>query len=194
MRAAATAVALAFAALSLPAHAQQAIPAPPQPAVLPAVPDVAPGYAAPRVALPAGELIGLRQTPFVGIKLEDALTMALQKNTDLAIARANQRIANFQIVAAEGAYDVRFQLQPSYQHQVIPATSSLQSGPNSGPITQDALGATASLSGTTANGGRYSIGESVQRINHQRGRAELQPAVTLPPYNYSSRSRCCAAA
>lgn len=165
MLVAATAVAATLAALTPPSSAQPVLPTPTQPAILPAVPDVAPGYTAPRSqAPPAGELIGLQQTPFVGIKLEDAVTMALQKNTDLAIAQANQRIANFQIVAAEGTYDVRFQLQPSYQHQVIPATSSFQAGPGGGPVTQDSLGATASFSGTTANGGRYSIGESAQRL------------------------------
>ncbi len=82
--------------------------------MLPNVPNVAPGYAAPANApLPTGDLVGVNQ-PFVGINLQDAITMALQRNTDLAVAESNNRIANYQIVAAKGAYDVQFQLQPSY--------------------------------------------------------------------------------
>ena len=58
--------------------------------------------------LPNGELVGVAQDPFVGITLQNAIMMALQHNTDLALAESNNRIANFQIVAANGAYDVNF--------------------------------------------------------------------------------------
>src|SRR5271155_575604 len=90
----------------------EALPPPPVPVVLPAVPNVAPGYAGPaNPPLPSGELVGVNQ-PFVGIGLQDAITMALQRNTDLAVAESNNRIANYEIVAAKGAYDVQFQLVP----------------------------------------------------------------------------------
>ncbi|GAC1402662.1 MAG: hypothetical protein NVSMB64_02850 [Candidatus Velthaea sp.] len=141
-------------------------PPPPVPFTLPAVPDVAGGYAAPpNATLPSGDLVGVRQQPFVGIALNDAIGMALQRNTDLAIAQSNQRISNYQIVAARGAYDVRFQLQPQYQHSVSASVSSFQSGPGGGPITQDTAGATASLSGITPGGQQYRIGGSASRIN-----------------------------
>ena len=83
--------------------------------MLPPVPNIAPGFSAPVNAVPNGELVGVQQQPFVGIALQDAIAMALQRNTDLAIAQSNHRIANYQIVAAQGAYDVRFQLVPSYR-------------------------------------------------------------------------------
>src|ERR1039458_9478352 len=96
----------------------EALPPPPIPPVLPAVPNVAPGYAAPvNAPLPTGDLVGVNQ-PFVGIGLQDAITMALQRNTDLAVSESNNRIANYEIVAAKGAYDVQFQLVPSYSHAV----------------------------------------------------------------------------
>jgi HAE1 family hydrophobic/amphiphilic exporter-1 len=143
------------------------LPPPPVPAVLPAVPNVAPGYAPPtNLPLPNGELVGIAQEPFVGIKLEDAIAMALQRNTDLAVAESNQRIANYQIVAAKGAYDVNFQLVPSYSHQVLPAESPFQSGPNGGPITQISRGAMAAFSGQTPYGTRYSVSGSAQVINN----------------------------
>jgi outer membrane protein TolC len=142
----------------------EALPPPPVPVVLPKVPNVAPGYAAPTNApLPTGELVGVNQ-PFVGIGLQDAITMALQRNTDLAVSESNNRIANYQIVAAKGAYDVQFQLEPQYVHSVQPATSLFASGPNGGPITQISDGVSAAFTGLTASGGRYSLSGSQQAI------------------------------
>jgi outer membrane protein TolC len=144
----------------------QELPPPPIPPVLPNVPTVAPGYAAPvNPPLPTGDLVGVNQ-PFVGIGLQDAITMALQRNTDLAISDSNRLIANYQIVAAKGAYDVNFQLVPQYSHGVQPATSPFQTGPGGGPITQISDGISAAFSGLTSTGGRYSIGASQQAVQN----------------------------
>jgi HAE1 family hydrophobic/amphiphilic exporter-1 len=143
----------------------QDLPPPPVPAVLPAVPNIAPGYAPPaNPPLPSGDLVGVAQQPFVGVKLDDAIAMALSRNTDLAVAESNNRIANYEIVAAKGAYDVQFQLIPQYQHQVQPAESLFSTGPNSGPITQISQGASAGFTGTTPFGTRYSLMGSGQSI------------------------------
>ncbi|MDP9107098.1 MAG: TolC family protein, partial [Candidatus Eremiobacteraeota bacterium] len=142
----------------------QGLPAPPVPFVLPPVPNIAPGFSSPVNVLPNGDLVGVQQQPFVGLTLRDALAMALQRNTDLAVAQSNRRIANYQIVAAEGAYDVRFQLVPSYSHSVTPAISSFQSGPGGGPVTQDTAGVTAALQGQTQQGGQYRIGAVGTRV------------------------------
>jgi len=116
---------------------QEGLPPPPLPAVLPAVPNIAPGYAAnPNGPLPNGDLVGVQQMPFVGIKLDDAVTMGLQRNTDLAISSSNARIANYQIVAAKGLSDVQFMLQPSYSHNVTAAESPFATGPGGAPVTQ----------------------------------------------------------
>jgi outer membrane protein len=145
----------------------QELPPPPIPPVLPKVPNVAPGYAAPKnPPLPNGDLVGVNQDPFVGINLQDAITMALQRNTDLAIAESNNRIANFEIVAAKGAYDVQFQIVPSYNHSVEPPTSPFSTGPNGGPITQISDGISAGFTGMTGSGGRYSLMGSQQAINN----------------------------
>ncbi|HEV8019847.1 MAG TPA: hypothetical protein VGP41_01215, partial [Candidatus Lustribacter sp.] len=144
----------------------EALPPPPVPVVLPAVPNVAPGYAGPaNPPLPTGELVGVNQ-PFVGINLQDAITMGLQRNTDLAVAESNNRIANYEIVAAKGAYDVQFMLEPQYQHGVQPAVTLFESGPNGGPITQISNGLAAAFSGQTTSGGRYSISGSSQSIRN----------------------------
>jgi outer membrane protein TolC len=152
----------AFLSFAGMASAQQVTP-PPAPAVLPPVPNIESGPSAPVNAVPNGDLAGVQQQPFVGLALRDALAMALQRNTDLAIAQSNRRIANYQIVSAEGYYDVRFQLVPSYSHSVSAAVSAFQTGPNGGPITQDTAGATAAVQGQTYGGTRYSVGLSSSR-------------------------------
>jgi outer membrane protein TolC len=153
--------------MSIPAApAAAGLPPPPIPTVLPPVPNIAPGFSAPAAAVPNGDLVGVQQQPFVGLALQDAIAMALQRNTDLAVAQSNRRIANYQIVAAEGAYDVRFQLVPSYQHSVSPAISSFQTGPGGGPITQDTTGVTTALQGQSKTGGQYSIGLSGARVQN----------------------------
>jgi len=151
------------------------LPPPPIPPVLPPVPNVAAGYAAPANApLPTGDLVGVNQ-PFVGIQLQDAITMALQRNTDLAVAESNNRIANYQIVAAKGAYDVQFQLEPQYSHTVQPATTLFAAGPNGGPITQISDGISAAFSGMTSSGGRYSLSGSQQAVQNNAALDSYNP-------------------
>lgn len=143
--------------------------------MLPAVPDIAPGFSAPIATAPNGDLVGVQQQPFVGLTLQDAIAMALQRNTDLAVAQSNRRIANYQIVAAQGAYDVRFQLAPSYAHSVSPAVSPFQTGPGGGPITQDTTGATAGFTGQTATGARYSATLNGNRISSNAATNSYDP-------------------
>ena len=157
-----------LAAPTLPAVAPSpsggALPPPPQPAALPPVPEVAPGYRAPEVGSPGGELAGVTAQPFVGIALETAVAMALAKNTDLAVSQSNRRIAGFQVSAAQGAYDVRFQVVPSYSHVVTAPTNSFFTGPGGGPYTTDTSGLNAGFAGKTATGGSYQISGSGQRV------------------------------
>ncbi len=156
-----------------PATAQSAqsssatgLPPPPVPPVLPPVPNVAPGYVEPHNGpLPTGALVGVNAEPFVGIRLDDALGMALGRNTDLAIAQSNERIANYQIIAARGAYDVKFQLAPQFDHSSTAAVSSFEAGPGGGPVTQDTVGATAGINAELRNGQRFSVSADQEYVN-----------------------------
>jgi HAE1 family hydrophobic/amphiphilic exporter-1 len=149
-------------------------PASPVPSglVIPPVPVVEPGYRAPAVQVPAGDVVGVEQQPFVGIALQDAVAMALAKNTDLAVSQSNRRVTGYQIVAAQGAYDVRFQVQPAYDYMRSAPLSPFQSGPNGGAITQTTLGANAAFSGQLTSGTKYSVGfagQSIQSNNTANG-------------------------
>ena len=97
--------------------------------LLPVVPSVAPGYRAPQVAPSAAQIIGVTQQPFVGISLQDAITMALLKNPNLAVSASNVRIARYTIVEAKGAYDVQLELKPSSSYSVNPPQNAFVAGP-----------------------------------------------------------------
>lgn len=161
---------------------------PPAPVPTPAVPNLGPALSAPVTAAPNPDLVGVNQQPFVGLTLQNAIGMALQRNTQLAIAQSNRRIANYQIVAAKGAYDVVFQLVPSYSHTVEPVSSAFNTNPRGGPITQDTAGATAALRGLTQQGGQYSVGIVGTRVSSNSAfnsynpyyQTALQLAVTQP--------------
>ncbi len=140
------------------------LPPPPQPLTLPAVPDLGQALSVPINVLPNADLIGVQQQPFVGLTLQDAIAMALQRNTELAVAQSNRRIANYQIVAARGAYDVRFQLVPSYSHEVSPVLSPFNTTASGGPVTTDTAGATAGIAGITQQGGQYNAGLRATRV------------------------------
>ena len=70
---------------------------------------------------------------------------ALAKDPDLAVAQTNQRIAGYQIVAAQGAYDIRFHVQPSYSSTSQAPLSPFQAGPNGTAVITNSFGANAGL-------------------------------------------------
>jgi HAE1 family hydrophobic/amphiphilic exporter-1 len=115
------------AALPRKATLPTALPSP----LYPAVPSVAPGYKAPRARPSPPEIAGVVQRPFVGISLQDAVSMSLLKNPNLAVSAADVRIARYRIVEAKGAFDVQLRLEPSSSFSVTPPENVFLSGPGS---------------------------------------------------------------
>ncbi len=144
---------------TVPAAPSSPIPS----AQVPALPEMVP-YRAPVTPLPPAGVVGVTQQPFVGISADDAVAMALMRGTDLAISQSDRRVAGYQIVAAQGAYDVRFLVQPSYNYQVTAPLSPFESGPDSGPITQTTVGLNGTFAGQLPGGTQYSFGLSGQGI------------------------------
>lgn len=133
------------------------VPSPAPPPQLPAVPAVAPGYAAPQVSPPPPGVVGVTQQPFVGITLDNAVGMALSRNPDLAVAQANRRIAGYQVEAAKGAYDIRFSIEPQYQYATQPPQNEFFAGPNFAPIVQRNASLTTGIEGILPGGQQYSV-------------------------------------
>ncbi|MGZ3515870.1 MAG: TolC family protein [Vulcanimicrobiaceae bacterium] len=138
-------------------NAAATIPPPPPIPVLPRVPSVAPGYTAPTVTTPSGNIIGVLQHPFVGIALNNAIAMAITHNSDLAIAQGNRRISGYQIVAARGAYNVSFMVEPLFQHVQSPSNNPLFGGAMFAPETQNITQVDAGIQGILRSGAQYKV-------------------------------------
>jgi outer membrane protein TolC len=93
------------------------------------VPSVAPGYRAPEVEPGNPGIVGVTQSPFVGISLQDAVGMALLKNPTLAISASNVRIARYRIVQAKSNFDVQLHVEPSSNYSVTPPENLFFAGP-----------------------------------------------------------------
>ena len=140
-------------------------PAPAEP-ILPAVPIVGRGYQAPETNSTEASVTGITSQPFVGLSLDDAIGMALAKNPTLQIARADQRIAKYQVVAASGAYDVHFQIAPSIAFAKEAPTNSFFAGPNFGPIVQNQQTISGGISGALKGGQSYNVSVSSARVDN----------------------------
>jgi HAE1 family hydrophobic/amphiphilic exporter-1 len=136
------------------------VPSPAPSPQLPAVPVVAPGYAAPKASPPPPGIIGVTQQPFVGITLDNAIGMALAQNSTLSIAQANRRIAQYQIQSARGAYDIRFAVEPQYQYVTQPPQNAFFAGPNFSPIVQQRTSLTTGVNGVMPGGQQYNVNVS----------------------------------
>ena len=160
---------------SLPARAT--IPTAIPTMILPVVPSIAPGYAAPQVEPSGAEIVGVTQSRFVGISLQDAIAMALLKNPSLAVSASNIKVARYTIMQAKGQYDLQLHLEPSSSYSVSPPQNLFEAGPGDvgvytpGPVYTQGPGNVIQhqstfqygLGGQTENGTTYQAGIQQQR-------------------------------
>lgn len=152
--------AIMAAALNVPVPT--AIPSP----VVPPVPTVARGYAAPRIRPTNAEVTGITRQPFVEISLSDAIGMALRRNPDIAVSENDSRIAGYQVAAARGGYDVAFHIEPSINHSTTAPLNSLFAGPEFGPIVNNTQSLQAGINGQLATGTQYDVSITQSRIDN----------------------------
>ena len=125
--------------------------------------------------LPEMSRVGIdanRQQP---LSLRDALSMALENNKDIEVARENVRIAEFDLRGAQGAYDPRFSTTAFYERAENPISSFLSGGQN-GSTTQSDYTATARLDGQSPKlGGSYRLDFSSIRLTTNNQFVALNP-------------------
>ena len=141
--------------------------------VLPPVPAL-PSIAPQTPSLPNGNIAGVTGA-FVGISRDAAIGMALLRNTDLAVAQSNRRIARYRVVAAEGVYDLQFQLLPDYEFSKLPAISIFQTGPGGVPAQTISAGATGGVSALTSTGGSFRFTTSAARVDNNIATNSYEP-------------------
>src|SRR5687767_8858966 len=139
------------------------------------VPPVATDFRAPQKPMPDLNRVGVdmnRQRP---LALSDALSMALANNKDIEVARENVRIAEFDLLGAQGAYDPRLTMTSFYERIENPISSFLSGGSNGSTIQSDYAG-TARLEGQTpALGGSYRFDFSSIKLNTNNQFVALNP-------------------
>ncbi len=109
------------------------------------------------------------------LSLRDALSLALENNKDIEVARENVRIAEFDLLGARGAYDPRLTTQAFYERIESPISSFLSGGQNGSTIQSDYTG-TARLEGQSpALGGSYRFDFSSVKLNTNNQFVALNP-------------------
>src|SRR6266446_6783674 len=112
--------------LKASAQAQEPSPTPsPQQQTL-SVPSVSTDYRAnPNKPLPSLNRIGVDTAEQKPLALGEAITMALQNNKDIEVARDHVKIAEYDLLTVRGAYDPKFSAQSYYEKIKTPAASFL---------------------------------------------------------------------
>src|SRR6185503_14661605 len=103
-----------------------------------------------------------RQRP---LALRDALSMALENNKDIEVARENVRIAEFDLLGSQGIYDPRLSTQAFYERIESPISSFLSGGQNGSTIASDYTGTMRLEGQTPVLGGSYHLDFSSVKLN-----------------------------
>src|SRR5690242_20458131 len=101
------------------------------------VPPVAPDFRAPQKPLPELSRVGVDLNNQRPLSLREALSMALENNKDIEVARQNVRIAEFDLRGSQGAYDPRLTTGAFYERLENPISSFLAGGQNGSTIQSD---------------------------------------------------------
>lgn len=139
------------------------------------VPEVAPDFKAEQGPFPALERIGVDMGEQRALTVREVIQMALENNKDIEVARENVRAAEFDLQAARGVYDPRFQTNSYYERTEQPAASFL-SGSSTGAVTQSGLFSSSSVQGLTPKfGGGYRLDFVNNRVTTNNQFAALNP-------------------
>src|SRR5215204_7312503 len=139
------------------------------------VPPVAPDFRAPQKPMPALDRVGVDMNQQRPLALREALAMALENNKDIEVARENVRVAEFDLLGAQGAYDPRFNTTVFYERAKSPISSFLSGGQNGSVIQSDYAGV-ARLEGLAPDhGGSYRIDFSSTRLTTNNQFTALNP-------------------
>src|SRR6266571_5432621 len=83
--------------------------------------------------------VGIRDGEVQALALQDAITMALQNNLDIEQFRQGVQIAERNLFALRGVYDILSTSDVNYRSQTIPIASIFGGGGSTGSLTQRAI-------------------------------------------------------
>jgi HAE1 family hydrophobic/amphiphilic exporter-1 len=131
----------------------------------------------PPVPKPTPDLnrVGVDATQQHPLALREAISMALDNNKDIEVARENVRIAEFDLRGAQGAYDPRLTTGAFYEHLENPISSFLAGGENGSTIQSDFTGNARIEGQSPVLGGSYHFDASSGRFVSNSQFAALSP-------------------
>src|SRR5256714_2921480 len=112
----------------------------------------------------AQEIVGVDMNQQRPLSLREALSMALENNKDIEVARENVRVAEFDLLGARGAYDPRLTTTAFYEHAENPISSFLSGGQNGSTIQSDYTGTVRLEGQSPVLGGNYRLDFSSIRL------------------------------
>ena len=140
------------------------------------VPPVAPDFRAAQKPLPELNRVGIDMNRQQPLSLRDAISLALENNKDIEVARQNVRVAEFDLLGAQGVYDPRLSTGAFYERAENPISSFLSGGQNGSVIQSDFAG-NARLEGQTPFlGGSYRLDVSSGRFTTNNEFTALNPS------------------
>ncbi|HEU4435387.1 MAG TPA: TolC family protein [Pyrinomonadaceae bacterium] len=139
------------------------------------VPPVAPDFRAPQKPMPELNRVGVDMNLQRPLGLRDALSMALANNKDIEVARENVRIAEFDLLGAQGSYDPRLNFTSFYERFENPISSFLSGGQNGSTIQSDYAGTVRLEGQTPVLGGSYRLDFSSSRFTTNNEFVALNP-------------------
>ncbi len=125
------------------------------------VPPVAPFYKSNERDIPELSRVGVDMADQKPLTLNETILMALENNRDIEVSRKNVRIAEFDLLAARGVYEPRFNGQLYYDRSTVPNTSVFV---NAAATTQGTLVGNTSLNAYLPNFGT----QVAATVNNQR--------------------------
>ena len=150
------------------------------------VPPVAPDYRAPQKPLPELNRVGVDMNRQHPLALREALSMALDNNKDIEVARENVRIAEFDLLGAQGLYDPKLSTQAFYERTESPIASFLAGGTNGSTISSDYTGTMRLEGQSPILGGSYRLDASTVRLTTNNQFTSLNPQFpTGVTFNYT---------
>ena len=139
------------------------------------VPPVAPDFRAEQKPLPELNRVGVDMNRQHPLSLREAISLALENNKDIEVARENVRIAEFDLLGAQGVYDPRLSTGAFYERAENPIASFLGGGQN-GSVVQSGYTGNVRFEGQTPLfGGNYRLDLSSQRLNTNNLFTALNP-------------------
>ncbi len=139
------------------------------------VPPIAPDFRAPVRPMPSLERVGVDVANQLPVSLNDAIKLALENNNEIATAKKDVEIAEFDLRGADGVYAPGFTSDTFYERRTT-ATASTIGGAINGAVTVSTMSNTVGVGGfSRIAGGSYNFGFSSSRTNTSNLNATINP-------------------